>query len=199
MRGLGAIGLIAAGGAIMFFAGAILAAIVSGITYSFGLGTWWWTVFVLYWAVVVPLLIREVRRRSEHAIADRAVSIGDPLESDSFGEYHLKRTQFQAALVADALLWGPRAVVSGIIILRGNESIAQLQRFGLATVILNQLLQTGTGVEIRKLDVPNATAETILDTLDWLDRHDYIGRSSDGKRVWINSDFQKRLREAGVI
>jgi hypothetical protein len=150
----------------------------------------WLLVFVV---VLAPLLIWHERRSQADYLTD-SVLAADPKPS-SRGEQELNKTGFQIAAYASLLVWGPRALLDGIRAMRGRWTVTQLAVFDRAAVLVVDLAKFQGGVAIKELLHAPEDMQTFGSAVDLLDTHGWIGKSSDGRSLWLNSTFRQKLRQ----
>jgi hypothetical protein len=186
-------GLLLMGGAIIVFAGLVVAFVLAFISFNFGFGfsiRFWLIVYALF---VVPLLIWQERRTRGGFFTLAAADVDLRRDPDSIGEYYLQRTQAHAVAFTEALLWGPRAFLAGLRSLRGIRETGLDLVLPEAADTLTLLLSMDGGVKIKDLVAPTDDPMRLMPVLKWMDQHDYIGISSKGDRVWVSSIAKKLL------
>ena len=188
-----AIGLLAAGVAILFVAGAIVSAIICFILLSLTGRTFigWWGWYFVFLLCMAPLLFWEERRSRGGYLADRVTDFSPGASSG--GEYDVQNVQAAAAVYTDMLLWGPRAILAGVATLRGEQQVQRTDRYDRAAIVIRRLLQDDNALLVGQLLQPGEKMDDLRPTLRWLDHHDYIGNSSDGQRVWLSTDARKSM------
>jgi len=153
----------------------------------------WTGWFLVYLVVLVPWLIWHERRSREDYLTEAVRGI-DPSPS-SRGEYELNRAGLAVGAYASLLVWGPRALVDGLRGLRGHRSLTQEAVFDRATGLVLDLAQVDGGVPIKELLIPPENMQVFASAVDILDRHDFIGKSTDGRSLWLNSRYRQKLME----
>jgi MFS family permease len=191
----GGIGLLAAGVGILFVAGAVVATVICFILYSLTDSTWigWWGWYFVFLLAMVPLLFWEERRSRGSYFADRATDFSPDVSSR--GEFEMQQFQVATTVYTDMLLWGPRAILKGIATLRGEKPLQQRDRFERGAIVIRKLLEHDSALLVGQLLLPAETLDQLRPTLHWLDHHDYIGMSADGKRVWLSSHARKAMQD----
>ncbi|MBC8105125.1 MAG: hypothetical protein H7Z14_00925 [Anaerolineae bacterium] len=191
----GAVGLLAAGVGIIVVAGAIVASIICFILYSLTDSTWigWWGWYLVFLLGMLPLLFWEERRSRGNYFADRATDFSPSFSSR--GEFELQNFQVGAAVYTDMLLWGPRAILKGVATLRGENPLQHSRRFERGAAILRQLLEHDEAMFVSKLAQPGENHVELSNILRWLDDHDYIGISSDQKRIWLSTPARAAMKD----
>ena len=151
-------------------------------------GLSWIAWFGVYLLVLIPLLVwHELRNRKDYVVAS--------LHED---EPSVVTDDVAKAQILSLLTWGPRQLLDGLGALRGRRSGDQNARFKRAAQAVLELGKYSGGVEIKLIMHPPENMPVFISALDWLDKHDYIGRSSDGERLWLSSIGRKKLTEKGV-
>jgi MFS family permease len=189
----GAVGLLATGVGILLIAGAVVSSIICFVLISLTSRSFigWWGWYFVFLLAMVPLLFWEERRSRGGYLADR---VGDfsPMHS-SRGEYEMQNFEASVAVYTDMLLWGPRAILKGFATLRGERPLEQSGRFHRAAAVIRKLLEKDNALLVGQLLAPGETVEQLRPTLRWLDDHDYVGLSADGKRVWLSTDARRHF------
>lgn len=169
----------------------MIVARAGGIEQSDAVG---WTVFFGYLLVVAPLLLWRTVRTGGEFHADQVIA------SDAFhgkptntSEWHHRADVARVALYGDLLFWGPRLIVDGARRLAGRDVVRSADTLRRASFILSHLLRAEDAVRTKALRCPDEPADGFGRVLRWLDRHDYIGISADGQRVWLGSDVRQTL------
>lgn len=142
---------------------------------------------------MLPLLFWREKRSGGDYLADRVTDFSPSPSSRS--EFELQNFQVGAAVYTDMLLWGPRAILKGIKILRGENPLQRSRRFDRAAMVVRQLLENKEAMFIAQLVQPGENIAELRDSLRWLDDHDYIGISSDNKRVWLSTPARAALKD----
>ena len=155
-----------------------------------------WLWFLLFVVVVGYLLWREHRRAS--GVFDELRASGQPPVDLEPEEYLESPSESKVGGYLNAIFWSPRNLLEGIDVMRRKESprfFGLLQR---ATRMMVILYADKDPVELQKLIEPGESPSRFREALAWLDENDHIGRSSDGKRVWISSKTRTKLATEGV-
>jgi len=156
-------------------------------------GLSWFAWFGIYWLILIPLLIwHEKTTRKDYVVA----SLSD---GSSASDAITDQFKLQTAGISMLLAWGPRQMLDGLAALRGRAGAAQNARFKRAAQAVLELAKHSGGVEIKGIMHPPENMPVFMWALDWLDKHDYIGRSSDGERIWISSIGRKKLTDKGIV
>lgn len=151
-------------------------------------GLSWIAWFGIYLAILIPiLLVHEMRSRKTYVVA----SLNE--EPDSGSMVTAEKNQ-----IISLLTWGPRQLLDGLAALRGKRSSDFNTRFKRAAQAVVDLGKYSGGIEVKAIMHPPENMPVFLSALDWLDKHDYIGRSSDGERLWLSSIARKKLTESGI-
>lgn len=97
------------------------------------------------------------------------------------------------------LTWGPAAIVDGWAGHRRKWKAHQSQLFRRAAQMVVELAKYDGGVELRYVTHASDTQPELNRVIQWLDRHQWLGRSSDGKRIFLSTDGRKRLENADLL
>ncbi len=152
--------------------------------------------FGVYCLVLVPLLVwYEKRNRKDYLMASLQEDRGAPVTST---EVYVDRAMLQAKGFEMLFTWGPRQLLDGFAALRGRRSGDHNARFHRAAQAVLELAKYPGGVEVKAIMHPPENMPVFIAALDWLDKHDYIGRSSDGERLWLSTIGKKKLAEKGI-
>ena len=191
----GAAGLLAAGVAILFIAGAVVSSIICFILIAITGSSWigWWGWYFVFLVAMVPLLFWEERRSGGSYLSDRVMDFSP--NPSSGGEYEMQRLEATSAVVTDMLMWGPRAILKGFATMRGEKPLQNRDRFERAALVIRKLLEHDSALLAGQLLLPGETLDQLRPTLRWMDYHDYIGMSADGKRVWLSTDARKAMSD----
>jgi hypothetical protein len=169
---------------------AILAALLGGSI----LGWWGW--YFVYLVALVPFLIWHERRTRPDYLADAMVSI-DPKPS-SRGEWEANQFSALVATVVSILVWGPRSLIDGVRTIQswrtGHSAI--LRR---AAAMVMKLRKTAGAVPLPSLLIVPEDMHLFGAAVDLLDEHGWIGRSSCGQSIWLDSRYREKVaaRAAG--
>lgn len=153
-----------------------------------------WPTFWIYLLVVTPLLVWRTLRTGgefyEQQVLDSNLFHGKP---SSYGSWAYRGDVASTALYIDLLFWGPRLLIDGIRRLAGRDVVKSAARLRRASFILAHLLRASEAVRAKALRIPDEPQDEFQRVLAWLERHDYVGISSDGQRVWISSRVRDEL------
>lgn len=195
------------GGALMIFAGAgviLLAGVLIVSVLSFIMWTWfdttwigWGGWFLVYLLAVGVILFREYKFSNQSFWDVETPDIDNPAHADSFGEYQMDRISAGGAWCAHVIMWGPRALLNGIATVRGNLPTRFRGLLARAAQIVVQLYREPDAQPIAKLIQAGEHPARFREVLKWLDDNDYIGISTDGKRVWLASRIREQLNAEG--
>jgi hypothetical protein len=168
------------------FTAAFLAAIAARLRWeampSFG------TLLLLCAAVMVPSLMW-YRRRLEGS-----VFANNPIERpSSFGEYELGRQKGAAILFLEFSLLGPEMLWSAIDAITGRRQTRGADA-ELAATLVDELLTRGEGAAVAELAADRSPAD-VRRAVAFLKRHDWVGVSADGRRVWVLSDRARQVND----
>jgi hypothetical protein len=182
----GSLGMFLRGLAWCFTAGLLLTIVL----WWFVGGLSWIAWFGIFWLVLIPVLVwHETRNRKDYVLAS--------LHEDR-SEASTPEAADQSAAVR-MIVWGPRQLMDGLAAVRGRRSGEHTARFKRAAQAVLELGKYSGGVEIKGIMHPPENMKVFMSALDWLDKHDYIGRSSDGERLWLSSIARKKLTDKGII
>lgn len=194
----GSLGRFLMGIAVCFGMGVIAASLITTFLLVVFGSTWigWTGWFLAYLLILVPVLIWHEHRSREDYLTE-AVRSADPSPS-SRGEYEMIQMGFAIGAISSLLVWGPRALIDGFRGLRGLRNPTQEAVFDRATVLVLSLAQASGGVAIKDLIIPPENMLVFGSAVEFLDRHWFIGKSTDGKTLWLNSTFRKKLEARGL-
>jgi hypothetical protein len=193
----GAVGLFFTGLAVSAVMGIVVATVIWFALNSLAGKTLigWFGWFIVYWAVLVPLLIwHERRSRTDYVV--EALSSKDPhASSHSEKEWDQARVQsrVRVAQLAGSLTWGPRALLDGVSGLRGKWTPRQNHMFRRAARLVLDLAKYDGGIEIRALLHPPEDMQSFMAAVDWLDKANWLGKSTDGQRLWLSTPARQKL------
>ncbi len=187
------------GGALAVIATAwLVSALTSLIFFRFGAGSdrevIQWSIFGGYLLLIVPILLWRTARTGGEFFADQVLESrafhGQPA---SHGEWRYRAGVATTALYGDLLFWGPRLIVDGVRRLIGREVVRSASTLHRASFILSHLLRGRDASRTKALRIPDEPPTELQHVLRWLDRHDYVGISADGQRVWLASAARESL------
>jgi hypothetical protein len=156
-----------------------------------------WLWFLLYVGVVGYLLWREHKR--SQSTFDEVRATGQPpidFDVDEYLESPSESSKLGSYL--NAIFWAPRNLLEGINIMRRKESPRFFGLLHRAARMMVILYADKDPVEVKKLIEPGESPSRFREALDWLDENDDIGRSSDGKRVWMSSKMRTKIATEGL-
>lgn len=150
--------------------------------------------FFIYLLVVVPLLIWHDRRTRGDYLLEAAWSIESSpgVAEESIHEF--------GALIENLtawIFWGPRSLIEGMRGMRGLRTWQQHAVFDRAAILVLDLRKSQSGIEIKHLVHPPEDMKIFGLTVDVLDTFGWIGKSGDGKSLWLNSTFREKLPRVG--
>jgi hypothetical protein len=177
----------------------VVASLISFVLYLWFDSTFitWTGWFFVYLVAIVPLLIREERRSRGHFLSEAASGLDNPMDASSYGEYELDRGAAMTAVYTEMLLWGPRALLRGFATVRGQQPTRFRGLLERAAQILLTLYRDSDAMPLAKLIHPDEPPARFREVLKWLDDQDYIGLSSDNKRVWLSSRMRGKMASEG--
>jgi hypothetical protein len=156
----------------------------------------WFGWFIAFWVVLIPIVIWQERKgHKEYVLASLD---SEDLHVSSTGEAAVVGFHLGVGTITDMLVWGPRRALEGLAGMRGNRSPTKKALFKRASQMVVTLAKEPGGIGIKLLMRPPENMAIFTASLDWLDRHDYIGRSSDGERIWIGTIGRKKLASHGI-
>jgi hypothetical protein len=139
----------------------------------------WKLCFLTFLLIVVPLLIWRERKSRESYLTE-AVRTADPTRPNP----------------AVTLVFGvPRALFAGYRGLRGQLTLTQQAVLDRATVLVLDLARADGGIPIKELMKPPENMHIFGTAVDLLDRHDCIGKSTDGRSLWLNSTYRRKFNQ----
>ena len=185
----GSLGKLLLGLGWCFAVGLVLALLLTLIIGWLGFRSW----FLVYLLILVPLIIW-IERNSREDYLGNAAQGADPNPS-SRGEYEMNRARVLTGLYASALVWGPRAMVDGFRGVRGGRTLSQMAVFDRAATLILDLAAVDGSLPVKAVMHPPEDMKTFGNAVDWSQRHDWIGRSTDGASFWLSSLGRKRLVE----
>jgi hypothetical protein len=145
--------------------------------------TWFWLSCAL---LAIAMIVVQRRRHTDYVVASLTA---DPVEAMASP----RRSPYLQAVV-----WGPKAVLDGVAAVRGKWTATQNAMFKRAAQMVLEMSRYDGGVEVRALMHPPEDMVVFNQVIDWLDAHDYIGKSSDGERFWLTSIGRKKMNEHGI-
>lgn len=149
----------------------------------------WLSWFGIFWGLLVVLLI--LMQRSRHP-----GYVVKSLSEDPVGEDNVPLTHGSPYLLW--IIWGPSSILDGIAAIRGKWTARQNALFKRAAQMVLEMAKFDGGVEVRALMHPPEDMAIFNEVIDWLDAHDYLGRSSDGERFWITTIGRGKLTAHGI-
>ncbi len=191
--------LVLAGAVVILFSGAVITTLICFILWNFFDSSFigWTGWFFVYLLAVVPLLIREDRRSRGEFLSDAAVGMSNPADASSYGEYQIDRLSVGGVAITELLLWGPRSLINGLAIMRGQQPTRSKPLLERAARVILQLYDDSEAIEMKKLIQPGDSPLQFGQVLKWLDDNDHIGLSSDKSRVWLSSRMRKHMASGG--
>ncbi len=147
----------------------------------------------LFWLSVlllVPLLMSYQRR------LEGTVFGNNPMESaGSYGEWEMNQQKgfwiviAEFSLMGPAMLWSAYDAITGRAVKVGAPIVECAE-------LIDTLIQAGEGVKIASLVRPDRSTEQLSAMLRYLEKNDWIGLSSDRRRVWVLSNRVEQVRRA---
>jgi hypothetical protein len=173
-------------------AGGIVLATLLDVFFN-GLGIGWWGCFLGYLIVLTGLLIWQERRTVKDYLSGPLQVIDLNLPASE--QRRSGPLSPQMRKVVSTIFWGPLAMIDGFRGLRGQRSPLQEAAFDRAAVIVLDLTKVDGGVEIKELLNPPEDMPIFGSAVDLLSTHGWIGKSSDGRSMWLDSYHRKKLAE----
>lgn len=100
----------------------------------------------------------------------------------------------------DWLFIGPRMIVSGIRQTKNQEPPSRERFFDRCALMLRQLGKAGEAVPTNSLRIgEDETPAKLSPVLNYLDRADWIGLSSDRGRVWLSTKAKNFMMPLGLV
>lgn len=151
----------------------------------------WFLLGALVLAAVIVWLERRVR-------AAQAMPV--PAEPDSAqipGEDYAIPTPLGS--LGNKLVWGPPAMLSGFRGVRGKRTRRQEAIFDRAVVLVFDLARQPGSVGIKALVHAPEDMTVFGAAVDWLEAHDWIGKSTDATALFLSTLGQQRLVERKLM
>lgn len=101
--------------------------------------------------------------------------------------------------IGDKLVWGPPAMLSGFRGVRGKRTRRQEAIFDRAVVLVFDLARQPGSIGVKALMHPPEDMGVFGAAVDWLEVHDWIGKSTDGTALFLSTLGQKRLVERKLV
>lgn len=159
-----------------------------------GSGIGWRGWFVLGVVVLVGILVwLEMRALSSDTLLARSADDESATPPTAREDYAMP---VSPGTPLYKLVWGPPALLSGLRGVRGKRTRRQEAVFDRAVVLLREIAGEPGRVEVKQLMHPPEDLATFAAAVDWLEAHDWIGRSTDGGSLWLSTLGQKRLVDA---
>lgn len=177
-------------------AGILVATLIYfGFNALFGTPVLPWTVWlgVFLLVLTVFLIVRGVKESRKPDYVVRSLT-----DDDAPGDAVVD-VEATNPLYAQLLFWAPRAILDGFAALRGRPPEQKTLLYKRMARIVVELARWTGGVPIKALIRPPENMPIFAASLDWLDRHDYTGKSKDGERIWLTSIGKKKLADRGIV
>jgi hypothetical protein len=194
----GSLGKFILGAIWCVIAGVIFASLICLLLWMIGVGS---VIGWFGWLGIAALIIAGLiwqAARSEPGEILQGVSDHVDFDPSSRGEHEMNMSRVHVAVIGDFAMWGPRNVVEGFSGIISRPTAARTAFFARAATMLLDLARAGSGVQVRALMHPPENMKAFTKAIDWLDKHDYIGKSSDGTKLWITTLGKKRLADHGI-
>lgn len=146
-------------------------------------------------ALQALVVVYEWRRATSEYELDRStlLSSGPHTRASSRSEFELNATVIQFAAVVDLVTWGPRQVAMGLRRVTGRAVVPGAGRIDHASHITRLLMESGNASTLNDLLARSGHHPATMGVIAWMKRCDLIDGSSDGKRVWLSSDFVRDI------
>ena len=180
---------------VSFLAPLILASIICNAAWRVArVDLSWALVFVFTSVVLIPLLYLLEHRTRGRFFEDeaRAMAIDHGAKASSHGEWMYRSDRAAWAFYIEVFLFAPRVTFEGLADLRSirNLGAANMER----AADLVELLLAGEGsFATAKLRQPLDNPRDFALVLNFLQFHDWIDISKDGKRVWLRTEAKRAL------
>lgn len=159
----------------------------------------WTGWFIVYWVVLaLALFLKANADGKKKGYRIGSLTEADADDDETPGGHAAGDLEARTPFFSQVMAWGPRALVDGLAGLRGKPNRRQNEMFKRAAQIVTYLGRYSSGVPIKGLMRPPENMPVFAAALDWLDKNDYTGRSSDGERMWITSQGRKKLTDHNI-
>lgn len=150
-----------------------------------------WSGWFLVAALVLGAVIVWLERRVRAAEAMPQTGERDPA-SVSADDYAIPTP---LGSMGNMLVWGPPAMLSGFRGVRARRTRRQEAIFDRAVVLVFELARQLGSIGVKALMHPPEDMTIFGAAVDWLEAHDWIGKSTDGSALFLSTLGQKRLVE----
>lgn len=158
-----------------------------------------WVCYAIGVACVVPWIIRQIQRDKVVYGGDAGLSEpGMNERASSYGEYEMRMFRLEWGVLLEWLLFGPRLLIEGIEQTQGMQSLRNQHMLVRSARMLRDLAAVGQATASKSLLHGDETTQDIDYLIRYLDRNDWVGASSDHKRVWLSSKAMTELPSLGV-
>ncbi|HZL37864.1 MAG TPA: hypothetical protein VFC78_21280 [Tepidisphaeraceae bacterium] len=186
----------------MFFGPFIMALIYGAVGLSWGfLIPWSWALAASV-VIFLPLLFLSEWRTKGSYYTDAIASSFDyePMASVGFSDIDalirfVQNPRGEVIGLVEIFLWGPRQVLEAAVNVSRVRLFKGVSRTRAAEILAK--LNASDHAEVEQLMKSYDEATKTLAALAYLIWYDWIGVCKDGRRVWLGSDGQSRLRRAG--
>ncbi len=170
----------------LFFAAAFVWTILWRLFGETYLSFWgWFCVLVL---LLLPYLITLERRTRGNFWSDSIMNSGlDYGNPSSVGDYYHQRGAATIFFYVEMLLIGPRMLIGGYNRFRGVDPVRFNQLIERSATLIRDLASAGGSCAVEKLVHPGEPVVNVLRIVERLDKQEWVGRSTDGRRVWLSS------------
>jgi hypothetical protein len=181
----------------VFVIATVIVAVLHALLGTSYIGFTGWMLVTL--VALVPYLIHLERRTRGEFYADTVLGSGqDWGNASSHGEYQMQNMTATAAMYGDLALTGPRLLLGGWQRIKGLEARqfnAFLARCAEAVYVL---AAAGEAVPAQRLAAADESPKAFDRVLNHLEKRDWIGHSSDRRRVWLSGKAKADLVKLGV-
>ena len=145
----------------------------------------WFCVLVLLLLPYLILLERRTRGNFwSNSIINSGLDYGNP---SSVGDYYHQRGAATLFFYVEMLLIGPRLLIGGVNRLRGVDPVRFNQLIERSASLIRDLAAAGGSCAVEKLVQRGEPLVDVLRIIERLDKQEWVGRSTDGKRVWLST------------
>ena len=156
----------------------------------------WFGVYLV--AVAVIIFLRERRSHGKQTVESFSQS-----DHDADADVSTSTTPVPVQAVASAwgtlMKWGPQSVLEGFAGLRGKWTARQQAMFKRAAQVLVTLVKYDGAVGFKYVVRPPEDMRVFFDAIGWMEKNMWVGRSSDGERIYISSPGKQKLAARDLI
>ena len=182
----GSLGLFVMGAGACLVAGFTFATIVTFVLYMMaGTSALGWFGWFSIYLIIVGVFVYRYGKHLQRGF------VLESLSADATAE--TQRVYIGEPRISNPVAWLPFAIVTGLAGVRRNWSARQSAVFNRAAEFLIDVAKQDGGSGVRQLMHPPENMPIFTSAADWLERNDWVGKSSDGDRFYISTAGQKRL------